>query len=765
MRLYDKHAVDLFFQSRYADRLPIGLPEVITKAPHKTIVRFYKDWYRPDNMAVIAVGDFDPAAMKAQIEQRFGDMKGPAAPRARTLVPIPFDHDMRISVETDKEMPYTQIQIYDKHAHQAERSRNDYRAGLVDRLFHAMLNERLQQLRRRPGAPFLYAGSGMNDLGRAADAYIRSAIAETGHAEDALRGLLTEVARAERHGFTALELERAKTDALRGLERTVKELDKTDPRVLTDEITRNFFTAEQMPGRDLELAMTRAMMAGITLDEENALAKSSTGRGRVITVAGPASAALPDEARVRAIAQEIARATLDPWVEPATATALMATPPTAGSIVSTREIAELGVTEWTLSNGAKVVVMPTEFQNDEIQMSAFSPGGTSLVPDADFATARFAASVVGDGGVGELDPVALDRVLTGKVASVGAWIGELEEGAWGRSSPDDLETFLQLIHLRFTAPRKDAESFKQWKVRQRDQAVNRRLEPESSFFEDMGTFTSQNHPRRLPVTPAMIDQVDQDRALAIYKDRFGDASDFTFFFVGNIDLAALKPLAETYLASLPATHRKERWKDVGVRFPRGKRSLTLKQGEEPKSFVYLAGHADAKWSKVTERDLTVLQMVLDIRLREVLREDLSGVYGVSFWAWQARRPREERGWGVSFGCNPDNVDKLTAAVYATIAAVQKDGIGAAYLEKVREQLIRARETDKRENWWWVNQLADSWRYGDDPKDILDLDPLLARVTSASVKAAASKYLKGGDTVIGVLRPGAMPKPAAGAASK
>ncbi|MCE9574858.1 MAG: insulinase family protein [Deltaproteobacteria bacterium] len=757
MRLYDKQAAALYFRSRYADRIPIGLPEVFTKAPRETVVRYYKDWYRPDNMAVIAVGDFDPAAMKAQIERRFGDMKGPASPRPRTLAPVPFDHDLRVSVEADKEMPYTQVQIYDKHAHQAERSRNDYRTGLVDRLFHAMLNERLQQLRRRPGAPFLYAGSGTNGLGRTDDAYIRSATAETGHAEDALRGLLTEVARVERFGFTAGELERAKTDALRGLERDAKEFDKTDPRELTDEITRNFFTAEQMPGRDVELAMTRAMIGGITLDEENALAKSGTGRGRVITVAGPANATLPDEARVRAIADKIARANLDPWVDSATATALMATPPTAGSIVSTREIPELGVTEWTLSNGAKVVVKPTDFQNDEIQMSAFSQGGTSLVSDKDWDSARFAGSVVSDGGVGEFDPVALDRVLTGKVASVGAWIGELEEGAWGRASPQDLETFLQLIHLRFTAPRKDAESFKQWKVRQRDQATNRRLSPENAFREDMDTFISQNHKRRLPVTPEAVDKVDLDRALAIYKDRFGDASDFTFFFVGNIDLATLKPLAETYLASLPATHRKEHWKDIGVRFPHGKRSLTVKQGVEAKSSVYLAGHADAKWSKVTERDLTVLQMVLDIRLREVLREDMSGVYGVSFWAWQSRQPREERTWGVFFSCNPDNVDKLTAAVYATIAAIQKDGIGDVYLEKVREQLVRGRETDKRENWWWVNQLEDSWRFNDDPKAILELDPLLARVTSANVKAAALKYLKGGDTVQAVLRPAALPK--------
>jgi zinc protease len=762
-RVYDQQAKDLYFQSRYADHTAIGLPEIITKAPREAVVRFYKDWYRPDNLAVIAVGDFDPATIKAEIEQRFGDLQNPAQERPRTQVPVPVDHELQISVETDKELPYTQIGVYDKHAHLPERTPRDYRHFIVDNLFNAMLDQRFAQLSRRPSAPFLWASSSNENLGHTADADVRFAGAETGHAEAALRGLLTEVARVERYGFTAAELDRARKDTIRAFERDVKEFDKSDPSDLAKEILRNFLTGEQMPGREAELAMTRAMADGITLDEVNQLAKSPGPHGRVILVSGPATAPLPDRVRVLAIVQEVADAKIDPWTEDATATALMAAPPQAGSIVSTREVADLGVTEWTLSNGVKVVIKPTDFQNDEVQMSAYSPGGTSVLPDADFDTAQFAAAVVDNGGVAGFDPAALGRVLTGKAASVSTWIGELEEGAWGRASPDDLETFLQLIHLRFTAPRKDPDAFAQWQVSERDQATNRRLAPEQSFFEDMGTFVSQRHRRRQPITPAVIDKVDLDRALAIYKDRFGDASDFTFFFVGNVDLAKLKPLAETYLATLPATHRKETWKDVGVRFPRGTHSVTVTQGEEAKSFVYLAGHADAKWSKVAERDLTILQMILDIRLREVLREDMSGTYSARFWAYQTRRPRPERSWGVYFGCAPENVDKLIAATYATIAAIQKSGIGDVYLAKVREQLTRGRETDKRANWWWINQLEDTWRFGDDPKEILDLQPLLDRVTSANVQAAAKLYLKGGDTVRGVLRPAKVAKPGAAAA--
>jgi zinc protease len=764
-RLYDKQAPVLFHGSRYADRLTIGLPEIIKKAPRDRLVGFYKDWYRPELMAVIAVGDFaDQAAIEDGIKRRFGDLADPAKPRPRVEFPIPHDHDLLVSVESDPEMPFTRVQIFDKMDHRPELSLRDYRRGLVENLFHQMLNERFAEIARRPDAPFTGAGSGDDDLGRTADAFVRSAQARAGHAEEALTALYTEVLRVERHGFSVAELERAKKDVLRGYERSARERDKTDARSFTDEITRLYFTAEDMPGREAENDIAHKLVPDITLDEENALAKAHGDRGRAILISGPASDPLPSKDQVAALIAAVGKQDVGPWTDLPAATSLMAKAPAPGTIVKTRTIDELGVTEWTLSNGAKVVVKPTDFQNDDVEVTGFSPGGSSRVPDKDYDTARFADDVIGDGGVGDFDRIALGKLLSGNTAHASAWIGELEEGVGAGASPDDLETMFQLLYLRVTAPRKDPDAFAAWKVRETDYAQKRRLRPEAAFFEDMSLYVSQHHKRRAPVTPEVIAKVDLDKALAIYKDRFADLGDFTFVIVGNVDLAKLQPLVETYLASLPTAHRKEAWKDVGVHFPKGAKELDLTGGTEPKSFVYLARHATQKWTKETERDLRLLQMLLSIRLREVLREDMSGVYGVQVWTQVTRRPRQERDFGVFFGCDPANVEKLRDAVVSVVKAVQKDGLDDTYLQKVREQITRGHETDLRENRYWLYRLADAWRFGDDPKDILDIQPMLARATVDNVKAAAKKYLDAKDSVLAVLRPvaaaPAAPTPAA-----
>jgi zinc protease len=757
-RLRDKLAPVEFYGSHYKDRLTIGLPDVITGAPRERVMQFYKDWYRPDLMAVIAVGDFqDEAAIEEGIKKRFGDLTNPANERKREVYPIPHDHDVLVSVQTDAELPSTSVEIEDKLDHRPEVSFRDFRRIVVEALFHDMLNRRLGLIARRPDAPFISAYSGSDDIGRTADAFVRGAKARAGHAEDALAGVYQEVVRVERHGFSADELDRAKKNLLRRYETNAREYEKTDSRQYADEITRLFFTNEFDTGADAELAMAKAVLPDITIDEENALAKQGGQKGRVVTVTGPAKEPLPTADEVQKKIAEIDQGDVPPWSEPAEPTVLMDKPPTAGKVVATREIAEIGVTEWTLSNGAKVVVKPTDFQNDDVELTGFSEGGNSLVKDKDFDTARFAADLINDGGVANLDRVVLTDILSGKKVRAGTWIDELEQGVNASASPDDLTEMFQLTYLRFTAPRKDDDAFAAWQTRTMDYAQNRLLQPERAFFEDVTSYVSQKHPRRAPVSPEVVKKVSLDKALEIYKQRFADASGFTFVIVGNVDLTTLKPMVETYLASLPSTHKKETWKDVGVHFPHGANKLDVTGGTEPKSYVMYARHAPQKWSKDTARDLDVLEMLLSIRLREILREDLSGVYGVDVWTEITRRPRQERTFGVFFSCNPDNVDKLTTAVVDAVKAVQKDGLGDEYLEKVKEQITRAHQTNLRDNKYWMRRLSDAWRYGDDPKEILTVDPLLARVTADNVKAAAKKYLDSKDSVLAVLRPA---KPAA-----
>jgi zinc protease len=421
-------------------------------------------------------------------------------------------------------------------------------------------------------------------------------------------------------------------------------------------------------------------------------------------------------------------------------------------VVKTRAIPEIGVTEWTLSNGARVVLKPTDFKNEEIRLFAFSPGGHSLVKDGDFESAQFASAVVGETGLGSFDPVQLRKALSGKIVSVRSRIDELEEGLSGSAAPADLETMLQLIYLEFTAPRRDETVFQAWRARQSEQVRNRRLSPEVVFFDDMQALMSQNHRRRQPVTPETLEKVDLDRALDIYRDRFAEAGDFTFVLVGNLDLERSKPLVERYLASLPTRHRAEKWRDIGVHRPPGVKTKTVTAGHEPKSSVSLTFHGPQRWSRDAENDIRMLGEVLAIRLREILREDMSGVYGVRAGGGISRRPRQEYGFSIGFGCAPENVDKLEKAVFAEIKEVQAKGIGEDYLHKVREARLRAHEVNLKENGFWEGELARAYRYDEDARQIPDIKPWVDKISSDRVRAAARRYLRSKEYVLGVLRP-------------
>ena len=749
-RINDKQWPVMFQGSKYAERLPIGLADTLRNAPRDTLVRFYKDWYRPENMAVIAVGDFDPEAMEKEIASRFGSLVSDGKRRPREAVPVPHDHATAVTIATDPEMPLSRVQIIDKMDHRPEQTRADYRRYLVEELYHAMLRARFEQLGLDPAAPFTAAGSWTTNLTRTADGFIRFANAKQGRAAEALAVLVREIARVEQHGFTQGELDRARAAQLASAESAALEWDKTPADAIADEMTRNFFEREQMPGRPYELELHRALLPGVTLAELNQLAATWGGeRGRVIALSGPASAKLPAEAEVRAVVAAAAKDKVEPWQDEA-ARPLLAQLPAPGAVVATARDAAADATVWTLSNGVRVIVKPTTFQNDAIELLGWKPGGGSLVRDV--VHARFAAEVVTSGGAGELDAAALQRALAGKVAHVNVWIGELSETVRGSTRPADLEAALQLVHLKLTAPRRDERAFAAWKADQLEWARNRRLLPELSFFEDMDAVHTRNHPRRQPTTPALLAQVDLDKAHAVWRERFGDFAGATFVIVGNVDLPALEPLVARYLGSLPAAGKPQKWKDVGIRYATGKVTKQIVQGSEPKSYVSMTFGAPDRWTRDGARDAQVLAMVLRIRLREVLREDLGGVYGVRSAVSLAREPTGRREATISFGCDPDNVEKLRTAALDVIRAVQKDGIAEEYLVKVREQLRRARETDAKENWWWVRQLRDAYWHGDDLGAVTDLDGVLARAQRDHVKAAARRFFDEKHLVLGVLRP-------------
>ena len=412
------------------------------------------------------------------------------------------------------------------------------------------------------------------------------------------------------------------------------------------------------------------------------------------------------------------------------------------------------MTEWKLGNGARVIVKPTDFSNDQVQMSAFSPGGHSLVRDAQYESARFADRIAVEGGLGPLDAVKLRKLLLGKVVTVRPFVGELEEGLTGSASAADLELMFQMMNLWFTAPRRDEKprSARGARARRRACAIDDLSSGGRLFGEDMALFAAQDHPRRRPTTPEFLERVRLDDAFAIYKDRFADAGDFTFVFVGNVDLATLEPLVRTYLASLPSKGRKERWRDVGVAFPPGVKTKTFVAGREPKSLVSLDFHGAERWSRESENDLRALVEVLRIRLREVLREDMGGVYGVQLSGSISRRPRQEFVVRVAFGCAPENVEKLEQAVWTEIKALQEKGPGPDYIVKVKEARRRSHEVALRDNGFWLRELTRAYDYGDDPLLIPDITSELEGIRPDRLQAAAKRYLTANQYVLGVLRP-------------
>ncbi len=739
-RLLDKQAPILFKGSRYADRTTIGLPDIIKKAPRDTLHRFYKDWYRPDLMAVIAVGDFDPVAMEKEIQARFGDLVNPASERKRIHGEVPKADGTRVSIETDKEMPGLVVSVYNELPHRSESSKKDYRRIIAEQVYTTILNERLASLGRKAESPYAQAGAGAESITREIDAFVRTAQAKDGKLEDTLRSLFTEVVRVEKHGFTQTELDRARANLLRFYEQAAAEEGTAESTQYTDEITRNFFENELMIGRVAERNFSTAMLPTITVDELNTLAKTYGGaENRVILIAGPDGAKLPDKARVLAIIDEVAKADLAPWEDKTSTAKLMTTPPAPGKVVKETKNDKLGTTEWTLSNGVVVIVKPTDFEADSVIAVAQSPGGEAMAKDKDWMSDHLAEQVAELGGVGDFDAESLEKMLAGKHVTVGTSIGDTMEGVAATASAKDIETMFQLIYLKMTAPRKDAAQFKVLVANAGEALTNQLRVPEVQYQRQSQMVLFQNNLRRKPIDPEDLSKIDIDKALAFYKDRFGDASDFTFVIVGVVDLATLKPLVETYLASLPAKGRKEVEKDQKIRLVPGVVKKTWNIGQEPKARVQITFHADEAWARDKDRDMYILSQVLAIRLREVLREDMGGVYGVSAAGEILRGPHQQRDLTISFGCAPENVDKLIAATFDEIAAIQKKGIGDDYLEKVKQAFVREREVQLKSNDFWSGWLANAARYHDDATIIFDPTGMTKRATSANVQAAAKRY--------------------------
>lgn len=744
-RLQKKSFPVIYKDSRYAERLPIGDPEIIENADYATIKRFYEDWYRPDLMAVIAVGDFDLQWMEAEIKSRFADLENPASPRKREDYSVPRHQETRFVIATDKENSFTRIQMAIKHPETPVEDTEDYRASLQHSLYNRMLNARLVEVRQQPDPPFTFAYSGYgSDLGDLDNYFLYAWVGE-GEALTGLSSVYTETRRALEHGFVTTELERAKAETLRSAEKAAKEQDKTQSRRLAGGLVAHFLDHAPFIDAQQRLQLVEALLPSIKLEDINALPRQwITETNRTIVVTGPEkeNAALPSEEAILTTLDSIENLDLEPYLDEVSDAPLLDAELSMAEIVGEKTWPDLGVTEWTLSNGVKVVLKPTDFQNDQIRFTAFSPGGTSVYPDRDYFNASNATAIVDQSGIGEFPLSELYKKLAGKNVSVGPYIGELMEGLGGSTSPEDIETMFQLIYLYFTAPRKDPEVLQSYIAQRRSILENLLVNPYNYYANEKNKIKYGDHPRRRALEKLSdLETLDLEKIHEIYQDRFADAGDFTFIFVGNFNLEGIRPLLRRYLGSLPTEGRWEKWKDVNADLVDGKIEKTWVRGAAPKALVEMVYHGDFEYTAENRYAYTSLASLLRIKLREAMREDKGGVYGVRVRANVNKDPESTYAITISFNAQPDEVEELITTAKSEIQAIMENGAEEQDIKKITETQLQSRIKGLKENNYWLGQL-NARLQNELPLEGIKLEALekvIATLDSQMLQEAAQRY--------------------------
>jgi zinc protease len=717
--------------------------KIIESFDHETLKRFYREWYRPDLMAVIAVGDFDPPAVEKLIREHFSPLTTPPAPRPRTLYEVPDHAETLFAIAQDKEATGTNVTVYNKLPLRDQSTAGAYRRGLVEQLYNAMLNQRFYELAQKPDAPFIRAFSGRGQFIRSKEIYSLGAMVKDEGIERGLEALFVESERVTRFGFTQSELDRQKLDFERSMERLFTEKDKQESSSFVEEYTRHFLQGEPIPGIEGEFKLVRQFLPGITLEEIDRLGREwMTAKNRVVLVSAPEKEgfSVPAEKRLLEVLNLTTAKEIVPYKDTSAGKPLLPTVPEPGKIIRSTTLEELSITEWELSNGIKVILKPTDFKADEILMRAFSPGGTSLAKDEDYLASATASLLVPAGGWGDFSAVDLRKALSGKVASVRPFIGEIEEGLTGSASPKDLETLFQLITLSFTAPRCDPTIFNVLTTQMRAMLANRAASPDVAFQDTLQTTLSQNHYRTRPMTAELIAELNLDKSCAFYKDRFADAGDFTFLFLGNLDLAAMKPLVERYLGSLPSLDRKETWRNVGINPPAGVVQKEVRKGMEPKSQTALVFSGAFQYDQAHRTSIRALGLILESKLREIVREELSGTYGVMARPSYSKIPDEEYSLTVNFGCDPARVDELVKAVFQEFENLKTKGPSEKDVSDAREALFREYETGMKQNNWLLTQIAAKYQLREDPREVLAIEKSFQTLSPQVIQEAARTYL-------------------------
>ncbi|MEX2564931.1 MAG: insulinase family protein [Cyclobacteriaceae bacterium] len=744
-RMRDQYFPVLMHESLYAERLPIGDMDIIRNSDYKEIRDFYRNWYRPELMAIIAVGDVEPSKVEEKIRTFFGDLTNPDDAPERTYPEVPVHEESLVKIVTDEEAPGIQVQLFYKHPPAGTNTYLDYRKRILRTMYGGLLTQRLDLIRQQPDAPFYYAGARYGNMVKGLDFFTISGSVGPGKTIAGLEAFLTENQRVLQHGFTLPELERVKRSLTNSAERSFKEMDKVESRSLVGRYVSNFLEGSFAEGEAQRYRIYQEILPTITLEEINELGNELIREdNRVVIVTAPEKDAetLPEEQELLALFDLVEAMDLAPYKEKELRDELLSKIPEAGEVIQKDHLNSVDITTITLSNGVKVHFKPTDYKNDQIIFSGTSKGGTSLYPDEDHYSASFASGLVNVMGIGDFEPSDLKKILAGKNVQVTPNIGTYSESLSGTTSPRDFELALQLMNLYFTETRKDEQLYQVYLDNYRDQLESAQVNPDFQFNKKVNEIISNGNKRALGMyDPELLDQINLDRSLEIYTERFSNAGDFEFLFTGNLDLEKVIPLVALYLGSLPGEPlNKEDYRDLGISAPQGI-TEEIKVGVDDKSEVVLYFSGETDYDLEKSQQISYLGEILTIKLIETLREEIGGVYGVSARGGLSRVPEEKFNFMVRFPCSPDMVEDLIAGTWEEIAKIQENGPEETDMEKVRASKRISLEENMKRNGFWHSQLNAAITSGMPLDTVLGAKNRVLGVSKEEVKMVANEFLK------------------------
>lgn len=748
----------IYKDSQYAKRDVIGDLNVINNFEYQTLRDFYHDWYRTDLQAIAVVGDIDAEATVAKIKEMFEPIPAVENPKERIEYGIPEHDEMYYALGTDKEASSTNIQILTILPNKPE-NKNTFgylREGLLASFFNSMVSNRLSEIMQQSNPPYLGGAIGYGGLVRNYSSYSCSATAKPGEETEALKTILTENERIKRYGFSDSELERVKANLLSAMESSYKQRDKFRNESFVSDIKDNFLLGEPIVEYEVYYDYITKTIPKITVKEIMEYAKPwFTKKNQVAVVTGPDDVQHLTEDEIRGIISVVeGDDSILPFEDEFIGQDLVNEDELKGSKIKEVVPVELfDAEEWILENGVKVVYKKADYEKDNVSLYAHSDGGTSLYDVKDLSNAENAAVFTNAYGVGEFNAIKLKKALAGKMASCGTSIGTNNEVVTGSATPQDLETMFQLLYLRFTSPRMDEEKFESI-LNQNLANVDKICKNPNKIIQDSIDFITSNYsPRTQPLCRKYLESLKMEKMYEIYKERFGNAADFTFFIVGNVDAKDLKPLVEKYLGSLPTSDKREDWVDNNVRSPKGivKKVIPIKM-ETPKSLVVTSFRHEMPYNLHDMYCNNVLRGILDVRYTENIREKEGGTYGVSVNSEASKEPVPIYTMTMTFNCDPDKADHLKSLIYAEIEKVKKEGVTQDEINNITKNLLKDFEQSKPHNSYWLSVITTYYIYDINNNDPAQFVDILKNMTPEDIKDFADRMFDNPDILDIVFTP-------------